>query len=551
MTAPESRAPLAWWLAAFVLHRLALVFLAFDGVFFWEEAYRLLAAEALRSGWDIPLSALQADPYAGGSLVFSLLAVPVTAVFGSSLTALKLVPLAWSAAGLWLWLVVTDRVAGRAAAHALGFLWIAAPPVFAAFNVIALGFHSDTVTLVGLQFLLMYRFVEEPESRSRLVAWTAAAGLAVWFCYTSAPPVLLSALWAIACGALPPARWPLAALGLAAGLSPWIAYSVASGGSLAIVASTFAGDASASQGFLARLWDVTVRGVPAALYFRNIGLPADVKVTREWLSYPYLAIYAASFAAVVVEPVSRIALALRQQAVERLAAAQRAVETSPELPILAVFPLFLVVIATSNQELNDLGRVRFFTFRVLTAALPSALFAIALACGRAADASRAIGGGRAAAAQWARRLVLGACAVLALVGTGQLLNDGAELRSVREAEARETGAEVFGHLLVFRHGTEGPLRERIDALPPELRAHAWRGVGFSFAWLYATKLADEPVAGLTRLLDGIEASYRDDALEGAGLAVGPGLFHVAPLEPSPRRDDVGRAIDAATAPSLD
>ncbi len=529
------RAPLAWWLTAFVVHRLALVFLAFDGVYFWEEAWRLLAAEALRSGWDLPLSELQADPYAGGSLVFSLLAVPVTALFGPSLAALKLVPLAWSAAGLWLWLLVTDRIAGRAAAHALGFLWLAAPPVFVAFNVIALGFHSDTVTLVGLQLLLTLRLVDEPASRARVVAWAATAGLAVWFCYTSAPPILLCAAWAAACGALPPARWPMAALGFAAGFSPWIVHSLASGGSLGIVASTFAGDASTSQGILARLWDVTVRGVPAALYFRNIGLPSAVKVTREWLAYPYLAIYATAFAAVVVEPLSRIALALRQRAVERLPAARSAVERSPELLVLAIFPLFLVVIAASNQEFNDLGRVRFFTFRVLTAALPSAFFAIALACSRP---------GRAAA--WARRVVFGACALLALVGTGQLLNDGAALRPLREAEARETGAEVFGHLLVFRHGTDGPLRDRIDALPPELRASAWRGVGFSYAWVYATRLAGEPAAGLTRRLEAVEPEYRDDALDGARLAVGPGLVHVAPLEPSARRDEVVRAIEAAS-----
>ena len=87
-------APLAWWVVAFVVHRAIVIAFAFDGVFFWEEAYRLVIAEAIRGGWNIPLSDLQADPYAGGSLVFSALAALAAPVTGSSLVALKGVALA-------------------------------------------------------------------------------------------------------------------------------------------------------------------------------------------------------------------------------------------------------------------------------------------------------------------------------------------------------------------------------------------------------------------------------------------------------------------------
>src|SRR5205085_35343 len=151
----RSRSALLWWLVAFVVHRALLIALGFDGVFFWEETYRLLIAEALRSGWAIPIYDLQADPYAGGSLVFAALTALAANIGGLSIMTVKAVALAWSALGMWLWLVVADRVFGRRVAHALGLVWLAAPPVFMVFNVVGQGFHSDTVTLSGLQWLLL------------------------------------------------------------------------------------------------------------------------------------------------------------------------------------------------------------------------------------------------------------------------------------------------------------------------------------------------------------------------------------------------------------
>ncbi len=528
-----SRAPLLWWVAAFVVHRALLIALGFDGIYFWEETYRLLIAEALRGGWAIPLHDLQADPYAGGSVVFAGLTALVSAVSGPSIVALKAVALAWSALGLWLWLLMADNVFGRRTAHVLGLVWLAAPPVFAVFNVVGQGFHSDTVTLSGLQWLLMYRYVARSTDRSiaraRLFAWMAVAGLSIWFSYASALTFVAAAAYALAAGALPLRSWPLAAAGFAAGFSPWIVRYAVAGGALDIVGETFARGGAGRAGYMARLFDVTVHGVPVALYFRNIGVPGDVKVSRDLLAYPYLAICAAAWIAATSAALLRIVSGIARST-STLGAHVR---QSPELAILVVFPLFLATIAASNQEFNDYGMVRWFTFRIIVPALPSLFFAVALVVARA---PRPLG-----------IAALSVCVAAGVVGTLQIVNDGSGRRAFVESEARETGAEAYGHLVVFKHGTDPVFGPRIDALPPELRARAYRGVGFSFAYLFGTRRSDASASGLTKALLSVDPEYRAAAIEGARAAIREGLEQVAPLPPSPRRDELAAAIDQAEA----
>ena len=535
----EASFPLWPWVAAFVVHRALVVALAFDGVSFWEETYRLLVAEALRGGWHIGWTDLQADPYNGGSLVFSALAALASSVVAPSLLLLKGVALAWNAAGLALWLRIADRIAGRSAAHLLGFFWLAAPPVFVVFNVVALGSHSDTVTLVGAAWLAMLRYVDDPQrGAAKLALWMSTAGLAVWFGYTAALPLAVGALWAIAAGALPPSRWPLAALAFAAGISPWIAYNAAAGGTMAVVAQTFAGrGAAASRGYVATLADLVAHGTPVALYFRDIGIPGDVKLARDWLQYPYLAIYAGSFAASFAAAGSTMLRRLREGAA-RGARVQDALLACPELPLLLLFPAFLAVVAASNQEFNDYGTVRWITFRILVPALPSAFLAMALAASRMRAALRA-----------PMLLLAGA---LAVAGSGQLLADGAELHALREQEARHDGAEAMGHLIVFKHGTAPVFASIVEAMPAELREDAYRGLGFSFACLYGTKRAEAPVAQLTAALRSVPPAWKDVAIAGARAALDAGRPQVAPLPPSPRRDAIAAAIEqAAGAPAPD
>jgi hypothetical protein len=300
-----------------------------------------------------------------------------------------------------------------------------------------------------------------------------------------------------------------------------------------VFAKTFA--PAASRGYLATLADLTAHGVPVALYFRDIGIPGDVKVPRAWIAYPWLAIYAASFAAVALRLLGRTRTQLASPAGTALSRVRNAVAACPELPVVALFPVFLLVLAATNQEFNDYGTVRWITFRILAPVVPAMLMTIALAVSRAGAALRVP--------------VLVACVAAGLAGTGQLLVDGSAQRANVEAEARLTGAEAMGHLIVFKHGTEPVAAAVIDAMPVELRERAWRGVGFSFAYLYGTSRASAPVSHLVAALVAIEPEHRAAAIEGARLAVGAGLPQVPALLPSPRRDEVAAAIDvAAQAP---
>jgi hypothetical protein len=518
------------WVAAFIVHRAVLVFLGFDGVYFWEETYRLLIAEALRGGWPIPLHDLQADPYNGGSLVFSALTAAAAPIAGASIATLKLVAVAWNALGLWMWLVVANRIGGRATAHALGLLWLFAPPVFLVFNVVGLGSHSDTITLAGLQWLLLLRLIDDPDRRpARVIAWAAAGGFAAWFGYASIISFGVGAAYAVAAGALPLRRWPQAAAAFAAGFLPWMMRAAVAGGALDVLAQTFAPGTGQARGYFATLFDLVVHGVPAALYFRDIGIPGDVKLSRDVFSYAYLAVYAVAWLSLVASlssaarststgsaPGARIAAALRR---------------FPELPLLAVFPVFIATIAASTLELNDYGFVRWLTFRILVPALPSIFFAIALWTARAHAGVRSI--------------ALGVCVACGVVATGQILFDGHDVRALREAEARQDGAEAYGHLVVFKHGVDPVFAARVEALPPELRERAYRGIGFSFAWLYGTRRAGVPASGLTKALLSVEPSRRAAAIEGARMALTTGLAQVAPLPPAPRRDELAAAIDLA------
>ena len=533
---PAGIAALAWmlpWLLLFVAHRMLLAREGFDGVFFWEESYRLVVAEALRSGWNIPLHDLQADPYNGGSLVFSALAALAGMAVTPSLLMLKAVAVGWNALGLALWMRLAERVAGRTTAHLLAACWITAPPVFAVFNMVALGSHGDTIPMAALQWLLMLRYVDDPaRSPARLAAWAAAAGLGCWFGYVTAVPVAAAAAWAWACGALPLRAWPVAAGAFLAGVSPWIAYSAASGGTLEVLRVTFAGStAAASRGYLATLADLVAHGVPVALYFRDA---ASATLPREVPAYGWLALYSAAFASLLPS----LARGMRAPAPDSGATAsvtslRARVAACPELPLLALFPLFLMLVAASNQEFNDYGAVRWVTFRILVPALPSALFALALALARAPRMLRAFG----------LLVLLGAGAL----GSAQIEGDGHADRSAWEADARGLGAEAMGHLLVFKHGADPAGTTAIEAMPAELRERAWRGVGFSYAYLFGTRRAEAPASALTAALLAVPQPWRGAALEGARLALTAGMAQVVPLPPGPRRDELADAVAAVAA----
>jgi hypothetical protein len=527
-----------FWVLAFIAHRALVLEWGFNRLFYWEESYRLIVAEALRDNWPIPLLDLQADPYAGGSLVVSCLAVPFFAAFGPSLAVLKWVVLLWSATGLAAWFVLVDRYVGRTAAHVFALGFVFAPPLFVIYNLIAMGSHAEVVTLSGVQFLLAFRFIYAARrSNLSLAAWGAFAGFSVWFTYVSVLPFAVALAVALAARALPPRRWILLGAAFLCGFAPWIVCNFETGWKgLRVIANTFftapsPGGRGGPGAYLATLFDLVKAGMPVALRYHDLDWsvgPLALRVPRAVPSYAYFAMFAAAW----THGMWRLAVDGSARPASRAWLAQVAA-SRPELALLLLYPLFTLMIAASNHGFNELGLVPFLAFRILVPALPAVFFALALT-----------------AARLSRRGCAGAVAVLAVLGaiaTTQLVTAGASERPRLEREARALGAEAMGHLLVYKHGPDLPLiAERIAAMSEDLRSPAYRGIGFSLAYHYPQ---DAPVGGLVDEVLAVDRRYRSDVIEGIHLALGPGMEQVRPVPASEHTRAMLGAVDTLDAGS--
>ena len=506
------------WLAGFVALRGLVVWFAFDAVFFWEEAYRLLVAEALLSGWDIPVHDLQADPYAGGSLVLSILAVPAVALFGSSMAALKGVAIVWSAAGLLVWFYTIDRFFGRSPAHVFAGLWVLSPPLFTIYNVVAMGSHAETVTLAGLQTLFLLRFVCGERQRSAdLLAWMIVAGLSIWFTYVSAVTFLVYALYALAAGVLPVRRWPLAAAGLLLGLAPWLVHNaLTAGAGLAVLGPTFQPLVPTGMNYPQTLLQLVTWGLPVALQFRDVTVSAvGTVLARELPAYLYWVIVWAAWGFCMLRA---------GRSVRGSADTSMALRDFPELALLALVAVFPLLIAASSHGFNELGVVPFLSFRILVPAFPVVFLAPALAVGMIGPK--------------ARNAVLGALLVVGVLGNAQLLTAPVGIWTEAGRDPRILGSQAMGHLLVYKHADDlDTILERVGALPTELRSASLEGVGFQLAYLYGFGHG-YPEGSLRADLLALEAEQRSAVIDGIQTALGPGTSQVRPVPESTRTSEI-------------
>ncbi|TMA81708.1 MAG: hypothetical protein E6J72_04785 [Deltaproteobacteria bacterium] len=473
----------------------------------------------------MPLLDLQADPYAGGSLVFSALAMPVVAIGGPSIFALKLVALLWSAAGLAAWTALVDRYWGRRAAHLFAFLFVFGPPLFVVYNLIAMGSHAEVVTLSGVQLLVGYRYLYGGARSTRaLVAWSAVAGIATWFTYVSIVPFAVCVAIGLIGGALPPRRWPALAAGFAAGLTPWIATNFLSGGrGLDVVVRTFHSGSTAPGrsigGYFEYLGYLVRTGIPLGLRFPDVLAPLTGDAARRLLlAHVYLAGYVLSWGVLLIG--CMVAAGRRTRGV--VSTLRELARACVELPLLIIFPLFVLLVAATDQVFLENELAPFLPFRLMVPFIPPVMVVLAVAVAHLG-------------ARWRRPAVL-ALALIGCAGTLSVLAAGSSERPRIAAHARELGAEAMGHLLYYKHGSSMPvLNQRVAAMPEELRPAAYEGIGFSVAYHYPAGAA---VADIATTLTEVPPRYRGDAVFGARLALGPGMEQVPPVPPSER----GRAL---------
>lgn len=191
-----------------------------------EELYAGAAAEAMRLGLPLPLAAYRFMDYGSGSLVISLFARGVFALFGPTLLAFKIIPLLLSLGGGLCWFLLVRLWRGRRTALAFGLLFAAAPPVLVRTTLIAKGDHGEAVALIGATLLLASQAAFAATAVRRrvfAVCAGAAAGLGVFVTYSTVPIVGAVALTAVLRSRLRPRDLWLALLaGAAVGLVPWL-----------------------------------------------------------------------------------------------------------------------------------------------------------------------------------------------------------------------------------------------------------------------------------------------------------------------------------------
>jgi hypothetical protein len=166
------------------------------------------------------------QPYGGSQE--ALLTVPLFAVFGSSYTALRVVPIALAAlAALIVWRVGRRVLPEPAAALAGALMWLWFPE-----NLVHIthqyGFYASDIVYVALLLLLLLRVMEQPTAlRVALVGLTL--GLAFWESVQIVPIAAPAVAWAA--WKQPRAlrhAW-LAAILAVVGALPWIVWNLGHG----------------------------------------------------------------------------------------------------------------------------------------------------------------------------------------------------------------------------------------------------------------------------------------------------------------------------------
>lgn len=328
-------------LALFVVLRLlaaASSLLSFDD----EDGFTMSSVVQLLGEQRWPWHAYQISDWEGGSLVVVLLAVPWYLLFGHSLFALQITGVTVGALTLMALYLLCRQSHGPRAAHLACLLYVCFPGPVLQYNLVAHGFHPDSVML-QLLFLWMLSRALRSGKTCRYLGCGLLGGFAIYFAYISALCVVagsLALVWLLwrrqrraGLGRLLPY-----AAGLALGLMPLVGYNLATG---------FAGlgmeynvvTSEGSRNFVDYLLPVNFsehltffldNGLDAAIYFSNYTFRGDHVLTVLNLGY-----WAAALAALLL-----------------LGWRRRVVATSTDLAILGTTLLTAYLFCTSRHPVG-------------------------------------------------------------------------------------------------------------------------------------------------------------------------------------------------------
>jgi len=139
-------------------------------------------AWALLNGLPLEPTELPLIPHNRGSMVVGFLAVPLLALLGPTLLALKVLAVGLAGATAALFVHLLDRRVGRVAAWAGVALYALLPPAFQMVDVLPLGSHVDTILLTLAAVLVLTGVTDAREPRPLLaLAWGLLCGFGLFF----------------------------------------------------------------------------------------------------------------------------------------------------------------------------------------------------------------------------------------------------------------------------------------------------------------------------------------------------------------------------------
>ena len=252
-----------------------------------EEIHRGNTAVEILNGPILPLQDYHYAPFFGGSLVVSLLATPLIAIFGSSIAVLKLTGLMFNAAMVVFLVLAMARLAGPRVALLAGLLAALPPPGYTVLSITAFGSHVESnafaMFLLWAFACLWWQPRDEQEPRSSMY-WLraflagAVAGFATYFGYIILLTVaaLFVAAWIRDRRFLLCRETHVVLVGFGVGFLPWWTYNLPRGfPGLTIYGRDLIGGAESGEPgvpLAERLQDLFTRALPDAPAFRDFEL---------------------------------------------------------------------------------------------------------------------------------------------------------------------------------------------------------------------------------------------------------------------------------------
>jgi hypothetical protein len=185
-------------IVVFLAARLALLAFSLEEVVINDELTTGLLWQWLHGARALPVTALW-SPYAGGDLLYQLLALPLYALLGPSALAIKVLALMVGLAGLVLVTSLARRLGGDRAALCAGLCFALAPPGWLGISLVGTGDHfpSGLLALLAGHLLLRAVAVEGARRGRRLAGLGALVGLALfddWLFAVAAVALAITAL---------------------------------------------------------------------------------------------------------------------------------------------------------------------------------------------------------------------------------------------------------------------------------------------------------------------------------------------------------------------